>query len=109
MSDNLDHQLLLTAGALDVGSSMLTSRLLHRGHRFNSWSQFGFSIPQVVWIHASNGHVELKGNILDLEQCCLGFKHPMTYIYSQNTTSYNAQKLICHCMLTVSSVQTKIP
>ena len=37
------------------------------------------------------------------------FKHPMTYICSQHTTSHNAQKLIYHCVLTVWPALTEIP
>ena len=36
------------------------------------------------------------------------FKHPMTYICSQSTTSHHAQKLIYYCVMTVFPARTKI-
>ena len=45
--------------------------------------------------------------------CWLCFNHPVAYVCSQNTTSHDAEKLICHCLLPVlpprpSSVQNTI-
>ena len=44
----------------------------------------------------------LKGHLVDLGPCWHFFKHPMTYICPQSTTSHHAQKLIYHCVLIVS-------
>ena len=51
---------------------------------------------------------KLRGHLLNLEPCNFCFKHPMTYICSQSTTSHHAQRLICHCVLTVFPGQTDI-
>ena len=51
----------------------------------------------------------LKGHLVDLEPCWYFYKHPITYICPQSTTSHHSQKLLHHCMLKVFPGKARCP